>query len=406
MKIPFKELLLRSPRLIAFGLALTFFSSYGQTFLISLYIPEIEAAFGFSNTDLSSLYAVATLSAAFSLPWLGGLLDRRPLRAYTSAVLLGLALACVSLSLAIHPLWVGLSFFGMRLFGQGLMSHTSVSTMARAFEAERGQAISLATLGHSLGKVGFPILIILAIEGLGWRQSLQLSALSLVIFVLPLVYWLLRGQAQEVLYPIVRVRQADDPPTDRWSILRGWTFWKVAPTLFSLGFLNTAIFFFQLKLGNSRGWSPEFVAGSFSVYAIAGAVATAVAGPLVDRLTARRLFPWFLLPYLVGLALLASFSQAWVYPVSLGFVALANGFGGTTLDALYAEVYGTAVIGQVRALFVTVMVISTALGPFCFGLLLDAGWSWSAVFGAGLVYLLGVMAWASWGGVARKGRND
>jgi hypothetical protein len=68
--------------LLLFGVVLTYFSSFGQTFLISLYIPELGAAFDLSNTGLSSLYAVATMASAFTLPWLGRLVDTQPLKTF------------------------------------------------------------------------------------------------------------------------------------------------------------------------------------------------------------------------------------------------------------------------------------------------------------------------------------
>ncbi len=145
------RLLRDSLPLLAFGLLLTFFSSFGQTFLLSLYVPAIEALLGISNTVFGSLYAVATLSSAFTLPWLGGRFDRMPIRAYTLMVLVGLVAALLLLSSARHLVVVVIAFYGLRLFGQGLMSHTAVSAMARYFEANRGKAIGIATLGHPLG---------------------------------------------------------------------------------------------------------------------------------------------------------------------------------------------------------------------------------------------------------------
>lgn len=138
--------------LLAFGLILTFFSSFGQTFLLSLSVPAIESLLGISNTVFGSLYAVATLSSAFTLPWLGGRFDRMPIRRYTLMVLLGLIAGLLLLSSARHIIVVGIAFYGLRLFGQGLMSHTAISAMARYFEANRGKAIGTATLGHPIGE--------------------------------------------------------------------------------------------------------------------------------------------------------------------------------------------------------------------------------------------------------------
>lgn len=380
--------------LLFFGILLTYFSSFGQTFLISLYIPELERAFGFSNTGLSSLYAVATIGSAFSLPWIGRLIDTTSLRRFSIGVVLGLCVACLLLSLAIHPVMILLGFFGLRLFGQGLMSHTSISTMARAFESNRGKAISMATLGHPLGEATLPLLVALIIGALGWRTGLRLEALSLVILVLPLILFFLKDQAPEVILPPSTEHDATQKSKNPFRVMRSRDFWIITPMVFIMGFLNTAIFFFQIKLGNSRGWDPAWVAGSLSVYAIASALSMMGSGPLVDALTARRLFPFVLLPYTVGVIILALMTHPLSYPLALVLIAISNGGGSTIKNALFAEVFGTQIIGTVRSVFMTIIVFSTALGPISFGLLLDAGWNYSQVFWLSVGVLVGIIFWS------------
>lgn len=381
--------------LLFFGIILTYFSSFGQTFLISLYIPQLEAVFGFSNTGLSSLYAIATMASAFSLPWVGRLVDTMALRRFTLGVLIGLATACVILSLSIHPLLVMLGFFGLRLFGQGLMSHTSISTMARAFVADRGKAISTATLGHPLGEATLPLLIALGIGALGWRTTLQLSAATLIILVLPLVLLLLKNQPDRILSPHHLLGDQQQKSKNPFLVMKERAFWIITPAVFIGGFLNTAIFFYQIKLGNSRGWDPAWVAGSLSVYAIASALSMMSSGPLVDRFTAFRLFPFMLIPYTLGVVLLATLKHPLSYPAALVLIAISNGGGSTIKNALFAEVFGTEIIGTVRSVFTTVIVFSTALGPLAFGLFLDNGWSYGAVFGMSVALLLLIIFWSA-----------
>jgi len=384
--------------LLLFGVLLTYFSSYGQTFLISLYIPELERVFGFSSTEVSSLYAVATMGSAFTLPWVGRLVDTWALRRFTLFVLVGFTVACGILSVAFHPIVVVLGFFGLRFFGQGLMSHTSISTMARAFERDRGKAISIATLGHPLGEATLPLLIAFLIGSIGWRTSLQLSGASLLILVVPLVLLFLRKQDKNLLHPALSQAGADDrvqaSAKNPLRVFRERTFWTIAPAAFIVGFLNTAIFFFQVKLGESRGWSATWVAGSLSVFAATSALAMMGSGPLVDRLTARRLFPFMLIPFTIGVVLLAVLQHPLGYPLALVFLALSHGAGSTIKNALFAEVFGTKIIGTVRSVFTTVMVFSTALGPVTFGLLLDAGWSYSAIFWAVAAVLVAIILWS------------
>ncbi|MDR8393013.1 hypothetical protein NC796_17790 [Aliifodinibius sp. S!AR15-10] len=84
---------LKERRLLSFGLSFTFFSSFGQTFLISLFVPYFLQDFQLSNAGFGSLYSGATLVSAAVLPWLGKWIDHIPLRLYSTFVAIGLIVA-------------------------------------------------------------------------------------------------------------------------------------------------------------------------------------------------------------------------------------------------------------------------------------------------------------------------
>lgn len=381
-------------RLLLFGLLLTFFSSFGQTFLISLYVPSLEQYFNLSNTQISSFYATATIASAFTLPWVGKLVDTVPLRRFILLVVMGLVVACLGFSFIEASLLLIPVFYGLRLFGQGLMSHTSITTMARAFEANRGKAIGFATTGHSFGEAILPFLASLAILHFGWRTAFRLEALLLFVVVLPILLLLLRGQDKTILFPKVAHKNTQRTSRNPLILFGDFKFWIILPSVFIWGFMNTAIFFYQIKFGASRGWAPEWMAASLAIYALGGAFSMLVAGPFVDRLTAKSLFPLALIPYLVGVLFLSFGENRLIYPMSLLFLAMSNGAGSTIKNALFAEVYGTEIIGAVRSMFTTIMVFSTALGPLSFGLLLDAGWTFGQVFLLSGGVLLAIIIWS------------
>lgn len=368
--------------LLGFGLLLTFFSSFGQTFLLSLYVPSIEELLNLSNTEFGTIYAVATIGSALTLPWIGGYFDKVDTRRYALMVISGLMAALLLLSFSYHVVLVVLGFYGLRLFGQGLMTHTSVSSMARYFGADRGKAIGAASIGHPAGEAVLPILITLLIGAIGWRGALQISALTCAVVVAPAALLLLNSSKTRLR--AYRIRKNNSKEHHRkvsvLGILKEKRFWVITPVVFTIGFTNTAIFFFQLKLGDARGWSPEWVAGSLSAFALAGALGMTGIGTFVDRLTAKKLFPFYMMPYLLGLLALTLFEHRLVYPVALILIGLGHGTGRTIKDAMLAEIYGSDIIGQIRSIFTTVMVVSTALGPVAFGVLLDLDVSYTHIF--------------------------
>lgn len=376
--------------LLAFGLLLAFFSSFGQTFLLSLYVPSIEELLDISNAEFGTIYAVATVGSALTLPWIGGYFDTIEAKRYTLMVIAGLMVALLLLSFSYHVILVIIGFYGLRLFGQGLMTHTSVSSMARYFGANRGKAIGAASLGHPAGEASLPILITLLMGVIGWRGALQVSAITCALVVAPLALFLLSRSKTRIRAYRMQHQAARNQTrkVDIRDVLRDRRFWIIVPVVFMIGFTNTAIFFFQLKLGEAKGWSPEWVAGSLSAFAVAGAIGMTGIGSLVDRFTARRLFPFHMIPYLLGLLALILFNHRLVYPVALILIGLGHGTGRTIKDAMLAELYGADIIGQIRSLFITVMVVSTAVGPVVFGILLDLKVSYTLIFSGVLVATL------------------
>ena len=390
--------------LILFGFLLTFFSSFGQTFLVSLFVPEILRSFeGLTNASFGSLYAAATVLSAFSLPWLGRFIDVSDLRKFTWTVIGGMVIALLVFSQATNLVVLGIGLWGMRLAGQGLMSHTAVTTMARYFDHVRGKAISITSLGHPAGSAVFPLIIAVLIQELGWRYTLFASAIFVALLLPPLLSWLLRHtetdpqtfrKMEEEKKPAAGKKETGAAPTPSYrDIIGSKAFWLIAPGAIAIPFLNTAFFFYQIPLAEAKGWSTEWVAASFTGYAIAGALCMLFAGELIDRLSAAKLFPFFLFPLLGALGLVIAFDSPWITPVYLVLIGVSNGFGNPIKSALQAEVFGIEYLGTVRSLFTALMVVSTALGPAAVGLLLDAGFSYEEAFSFAAIYLALTILW-------------
>ena len=66
-------------RLLAFGFAMTFASSVGQTFFIGAFGPSIQREFALSHAEWGAIYMAGTLLSAAFLPWTGAQIDRLPL---------------------------------------------------------------------------------------------------------------------------------------------------------------------------------------------------------------------------------------------------------------------------------------------------------------------------------------
>ena len=370
-------LLSASPRFLAFGFFTAFASSFGQTFFIALSSADIRAEFDLSHGDFGLIYASATISSAGLLIWAGRKIDDIDLRSYTCIACIGLALACLGMASAGSALWLVPVIFGLRFTGQGLLSHASAVSMARYFDSHRGKALSVAAMGYPVGEALFPTLAVALIAMLGWRQMWLGLGVVLLVLLAPFMLWLLKGHSE-------RHRQLDMRAgstggvlklfgSTRAQVLKDGRFYVLLPSYLALSFIGTGFFFHQVHLTQSKGWSLPLFVSFFVVYAIAQIFSALVSGLLVDRFEARRLMRFYLLPAALGLAFIAAFDAPWGGAVFMAFMGLSSGAVSVTHGAIWAEIYGIAHLGAIKALGAALMVLSTALSPPIMGLALDAG---------------------------------
>jgi MFS family permease len=387
--------------LLAFGFALTFLSSFGQTFLVSLFVPSFLEDFALTRGGFGALYAGATLASAAFLPWAGGMIDRVRLTRFSVGVVILMATSAGVLALAWNPWVLLLGLFGVRLAGQGLSSHTALTAMARYHGATRGRALALSGLGFSAGEALLPLLASVAIGTLGWRASWgMIAGLSLVAFVPSLVLLLRRSgvELDPTRLPIPG-RERGGASWSRRDVLRDPRMLGILPAALLTPFWITGLFLYQATIAEAKGWSLPLLASAFLAYAAMRVVASLAAGGLVDRYSARKLFPLTLLPMAAALLLLlgtaapAPVPYLYLYMAGLG---ISVGMGATMKPALWAELYGLEHLGAIKSLMGTLMVIGTAASPLLLGILLDRGAPLDAVVWAGVITTAVGAAGAGW----------
>jgi MFS family permease len=352
----------------------------------------MAATIGVGPAEIGGLYLAATLGSAFTLIFVGHWIDHVRLVHFSAAVVIGLACACFITALATGPLILFVAFYLLRLTGQGLMSHVEATATARTFDAERGRALGITALGIPLSIVVFPPLAIAGIEAIGWQATYAGLGAGALFVIFPVTQWLLRTfkcappgmtrpeGARRSLFAGLR------------ELLRSRHFRLIVPALAIFPFHMTGVMFHIVTIAEDKGWSPTVVAASYPVMAAASVTGLFLSGWLIDRSSARKLFPMVPLPLLGGIALMAFASPAAIVPVAFALLGLADGFARTTTNAIWAELFGVATLGAIRSAAVMYMVFMSGLSPFVLGLALQSGMSvpailWSLV-GAGLVLLI------------------
>ena len=354
---------------VSFGWLLTFLSSFGQTFLLSVYVPEIINTFNFTEGTFGAIYAGCTVTASFIMLSVGHHVDHTSVKRVAGLTVLALACSNFILSFTNHILLLIIAIIGLRLSGQGLLSHISLTIISKYYSKDRGKALSIAALGYSVGEALLPVLVSLVIVWYNWRIGAIITGVGLLLYLIKLKFTDLNHFNEQL-------SQKNNPSAlklikEYKNLIFEKKFLIIMPASFTMVMIVTAIFFYQYVFVADKGWSPTLYAAFFTGYAVARFVFSIVGGIWVDKYTAKKLFKIFLIPITIGLLIFA-FSEDIIG--ALFFLLLSGisiGISGPIRTAVLAEVYGTESLGAIRSLFSMFTVISSALGPLIVGYLLD-----------------------------------
>lgn len=368
--------LFTNARHLAAGFLLALASSFGQTFFIAVFASSWKLEFDLSHGEFGLIYMVATLASAALLVQLGRLADSVSARHLAAAILLGLALICSGVSMSGNWIMLLFAIFGLRLFGQGFLSHLSQTTMARRFNNTRGRALAIASFGYPAGEAVAPLAAITLIAAIGWRGTWGVAAAVLVLIFLPVLWHLLSRERtpremenSEALAPA----GLDGRHWTRSDVIRQPLFWLIIPGIIAPGLIFTVVFFLPAHIAETKGWAFDTMPSHYWVFALSSVAAAFMSGMAIDRFSARSCLPVYQLPMAAGLLVLWATQSVQMVPVMMALMGFTAGSSATINSALWAELYGTRHIGTIKALAHALMVFSTAIGPGFAGMVIDLG---------------------------------
>ena len=386
--------ILENWRYLTFGSLLTCLAAVGSGYFVGLFGRDIREEFGLTHADLGFILSITTLASGPLLMWLGRKIDDVDLRLYSVAVCVGVAAGSFLLASSSSIIALGVGILLVRLVGDWLIVHTAITSMARYFGPHRGKAMGVGTVGNALGPAVFPIVGVLVMGAVGWRATWALIGGAYLILVVPIVLWLLKGEGEQhrqFLRPFAGGEldpTEGDPQWSRREVLADPRFYLVMPAVICLPFILAGFFFHQAHLADSKGWSLTWLATCFVGFALGKVVSALVAGPMIDRIGAARLLPYYPLPLGLGLLAVAFFDHPGTALVYLFGAGISTGMWLITMGALWAEMYGVAHLGAIRSMAQAVWLLSVALSTAGMGWLFDLGISIETIALASAAYIV------------------
>jgi MFS family permease len=355
------------------GVLLSFLSSFGQTFFISIFGGEIREAYGLTNGDWGLIYMIGTGASAVVMVFAGGLADKFRVRSLGIVVILLLASACLFMAFNAVAALLPFVIFALRFTGQGMTTHVATVAMSRWFIATRGRALAVAAFGFMIGEATLPLTMVWLKSFIDWR-TLWIGFAVFCVLACFVLYRLLRlERTPQSMADTTQSTGMNGRHWTRHDALRHPLFWAMIPAVMSFSGFGTAFWFHQAHFAEIKGWSHLALVSVFPLGTLALLLSTIAYGWAIDRFGAVRLLPFYLIP------LVLAFILHWYAP-SLGWTALAvvlmgmaGGGQSTLLNACWAEFYGTKHIGSIKSAAAALMVLGSAIGPGLSGWLIDRG---------------------------------
>ena len=381
---------------VNFYLSVAFFQGFQVFFL------PILREFGWSRALTSGAFSLRQLESGFLAPVVGFLVDRwgpRPI------ILMGVALGGVGLILLslINSLWTFYTAFLIVALGTTGASH-GVSwpvAVANWFHRLRGRALGIAMLGPV---VGGPFIIVAAVleEVMGWRGSLRILGVGLLVFGLPLAT-IARSSPER--YGYTPDGDPERSPEDdaayeaaQWEraefstaqALRTRNFW-VLTILFGAQFVGiSGLMVHLIPLLEDIEYSTTQAAGIVGLIFLLSGIGRITAGTLADSLDHRMLLAGLIGSQVVALFLLPAMGPSQLVLVGVFALLFGVGFGGTIplRPFMIAQLFGSGSFGAIQGLVQGVAIGAGVIGPVFYGWVFDVRGSYDLAIYASIATAL------------------
>ena len=353
--------------IVALAALQIFFSGPGQTYSISNWKLSYTEEFGWSQNQISAMYATATTTSACIMPFVGRAVDKYGQRHMSLIVSCGLACACLVASVVNSCGTCWLSFLMLRFFGQGSMSLIPNTIIPHWFDAHRGRAFSLTAIGGFISAVGFPILDTWLILRVGWRHSwIIISIFILTVFIPCTAIWY-RDRPEDVgevcdghnhtQEPTEQTKAssasqieplASTDPYKNWtlsSIMQTRSFWVLMHCNLERAAVNTALTFFIRDIGFSKGINELEAASLLSLQAFIGFPVTLGVGFLLERIAVHHALAATFFIQSIALFVLSQAKDMTALMVFSTLWGTASGFEQISLQMIWPAYYGKTCLG-------------------------------------------------------------
>ncbi len=356
-----------------------FSSGPGQSHTFSVFVEPISQDLQLSSASIASAYGLATLIAAFLLPYMGKLIDRYGARFSLIIISIILGISCIFFGAASNFLMLTVGFGFLRFFGQGSLMLGCANLVSQWFDSKRGFAMSLMALGFGMSMAVHPPLSQLLIDEYGWKYAWIILGVSTWIIMVPALFILAWNNPENIgLKP--DGEKNTKLTKDEVQVIEGLnlkealkenSFYILAAMWFGMAMLVTTLHFYQVTILTNQGISTEYAASLFTISAVAMVVFMPLVGKFFDNFPTKYVLATGLLINSISLiSITYSNNDAYslFYAISFG---INNAFSMTMFGYIWPRYFGRKHLGSIQGTGQMIGVIGASLGPLPVGFAID-----------------------------------
>jgi len=356
-----------------------FSSGPGQSHTFSVFVEPISQDLELSSASIASAYGLATLIAAFLLPYMGKIIDRYGARVSLIIISIILGISCIFFGAASNFLMLTVGFGFLRFFGQGSLMLGCANLVSQWFDSKRGFAMSLMALGFGMSMAIHPPVSQFLIDQYGWKYAWIILGISTWIIMVPSLFILAWNNPENIGLKPDGVKKSN-LKNDEVEAIEGLnlteaskenSFYILAAMWFGMAMLVTTLHFYQVTILTNQGITTEFAASLFTVSAFAMVVFMPLVGKFFDNFPTKYVLATGLLINSISLiSITYSNSEAYslFYAVSFG---INNAFSMTMFGYIWPRYFGRKHLGSIQGTGQMIGVIGASLGPLPVGFAID-----------------------------------
>jgi MFS family permease len=336
---------------------------------IGLLVRPLGAEFGWSPASIFAAITVVAGCTVLIAPFIGRIIDYcGPSRVLVVSFLAEAILVASFRYINSNILFFYARYAALAILATGTTSVAFSALLCRWFERRRGLALGIALAGVGLGGFFWSLITHYLFSLVGWRVAFTYLAVIIALIMAPMALFVLRDSPESMGLHIdgnASTRTAPAPLTGLpfRQIFSDWTFWLIAVTFFMVAIVVYGVMLNLVPLLESQGQSGKIAAevqGFQWLVIILGRVFT---GFLIDRFFAPRVAIAFLIPPVIGIAMLAhGVTGPSVFTAAM-LVGLAVGAEGDMLAYMTSRYFGLKNFGVIYALYFSLYAVGTGVGP-------------------------------------------